>query len=196
MPAITEIVDFDALKPESLRILPTDMEIKEDDIALETPQLFELNTDLNTDLNTELTTDLNTPKPFEENFDMFSQSFRSASSPSSRKTSVILKLRDEIVTDDCRRERRPVQVVGPSRREVSQPHELKERMENDSLRDDVYEEESSILASFPLLIVALMLLIMFGSLVHQNLDISSFVLIILFTIGGVSFVAHSQKTKN
>ena len=198
MPAISEIVDrsidFDALKPESLRILPTDMEIKEDDIALETPQLVEFNTDLNTDLNTELFADLNTPKPFDESSDIFSQSFGSAPSQSSRKTSVILKLRDEIVTDDCRREKRPVQVVGPSRREVSLS--LKEMMENDSPRDDVYEEESSILTSFPLLIVGLMLLIMFGSLLHQNLDISSFVLIMLVTIGGVSLVAHSQKIKN
>jgi len=202
MPAISEIVDrsidFDALKPESLRILPTDMEIKEDDIVLETPQLVEFNTDLNTDQNTDLNyepfADLNTPKPFDESSDIFSQSFWSAPSQSSRKTSVILRLRDEIVTDDCRREKRPVQVVGPSRREVSLS--LKEMMENDSPRDDVYEEESSILTSFPLLIVGLMLLIMFGSLLHQNLDISSFVLIMLVTIGGVSLVAHSQKIKN
>ena len=88
-------------------------------------------------------------------------------------------------------------MVGPSRREASQPHiSIKEMMENDSPRDDVYEEESSILTSFPLLIVGLMLLIMFGSLLHQNLDISSFVLIMLVTIGGVSLVAHSQKIKN
>ena len=70
IPLISDIVDFDALKPESF--LQPEPESSEDDQS-----------------------DLNTPKPVGDNSDLFSQSFRNLSIPSSRNMPVILKLREE-----------------------------------------------------------------------------------------------------
>lgn len=133
--------------------------------------------------------DLNTPRPFEGKSDVFSQSFRndlssnldSNFSSADYKRRFILERRDDIKSDGLKRkEKAPVQLAGPVRRE--EPVQVES--------DEDFEEESFDLTNFPLLVLALILVMIVWSLLYPSAGLPGLVVSgLLAAVGGYAWVS-------